>query len=88
MNSAERLFFVGAAITLSAGPLSSLLLLPMAWDSLLDGRLLRAAGLIFTAVVMGAVFGMLVAAVIDSAFRSGMAAQRALDSQMAEGGDP
>lgn len=88
MKAAEKFLFVGAAIILSAGPLSSLMLLPMAWDSVLDGRPLRALGLAFVAVIIGGIFGTLLAGVIDSAFRSGMSAQRTLDRQMARGDEP
>lgn len=85
MNAAERFMFVGGAIIMSAGPLSSLMLLPMAWDALIEGRLLRAIGLAFVAVVIGGAFGAIVSGIIETAYQSGMAAQRRISNQADSG---
>lgn len=76
MDFKLRLLIVAAAIIASSGPLSAVTLLPMAWESLLDGRLLPAAGIALATVFVSGFGAMLVAGAIDTAYRAGLSEGR------------
>lgn len=65
-------FLAGAAILSSAGPLSLFLLVPVVWDHLLDGELVRAVGWAFVAIANAVIFGTLVYGAIDTAHKAGI----------------
>lgn len=76
MDFNARLFLVIAAIITSSGPLSAVILLPMAWESLLDGRILAACGYALVTLFVGGFGAMLVAGAIDTAYKSGLSEGR------------
>lgn len=75
MSAVERFYFTAAAMIFASGPLSGLVGLYWAWQSLLSGEYWFALGQFFVAVVAGGAFGILLSGTIETVYRAGMAAQ-------------
>lgn len=67
-----KFFLTGVATLCSAGPLSLFILVPLVWDHILDGELIRAAGWTVVGLGNAAIFGTLVYGAIDTAYRAGI----------------